>query len=122
LDGVSVPVRLSAQNCPAMQERAVLRLALILFHQVRLDFAAVWGSEREILAIEYKLYIFVLRRKQIINLVKNRSFVLSAIRLVGSAHCEIKQVIVDLGITADKITIFQNLSYSADLSGLLTFT
>ena len=89
---------------------------------MRLDFAAAWGSEREILAIEYNLDIFVLRRKQIINLVKDRSFVLSAICLVGSAHCKIKQVIVDLGITADKIAVFQNFSYTEDLSDLLTFT
>ena len=89
-----------------MQERAVLWLALILFHQVRLDFAAVWGSEREILAIEYKLDIFVLRRKQVINLVKDRSFVFSAICLVGSADCKIKQVIVDLGVAAYKIAVF----------------
>lgn len=88
---------------------------------MRLDFAAAWGSEREILGVEYKLDFFVLRRKQIIDLVKDRSFILNAICLVGSAHCNIKQVIVDLGITAGKITIFQNFSYSEDLSGLLTF-
>jgi hypothetical protein len=89
---------------------------------VRLDFAAAWCSEREILAVEYKLYIFVLRRKQVINLVKNRSLVLSAICLVGSAYCKINQVIVDLGIAAYKIAGFQSFSNTEDLSDLLTFT
>ena len=56
-DGVSVPVRFLAQNCPAMQERAVLWLALILFHQVRLDFVAVWCLSVRFLPLSTNLYL-----------------------------------------------------------------
>jgi len=45
-------------------------LALLFVYQVSLDCLAVWCSEREVLALEHKLDIFVLRRKQIINLIE----------------------------------------------------
>lgn len=87
-----------------------------------LDLAAAWCSEREILAIEHNFDIFVFRRKQIINLIEDRSLVLATVCLLGNANCKIKQVIVDLGIAADEIAVFQNFSYTEDLSDLLTFT
>ena len=96
-------------------------LTLLLFHQSSLELPPLRCSEREPLALEPKLDVVVLRRKQVINLVKNRSFVLSAICLGGSTNCKIKQVIVDLGIAAYKIAVFQNFSYTEDLSDVLTF-
>jgi hypothetical protein len=63
---------------------------------------------------------FVLRGKQIVNLIENRCFVLSAICLVGNANCKIKQVVVNLGIAAGKIVVSQNFSYTEDLADLLT--
>ena len=49
-----------------------------------LELPTLRCSQGEALAFEHKLDIFVLRRKQIIDLVKDRSFILSAICLGGS--------------------------------------
>jgi hypothetical protein len=89
---------------------------------VSLDLPTLRCSQREALTLEHELDIFVLRGKQIVNLTENRCFVLSAICLAGNADCKIKQVIMDLGIAAHKISVLQNLSYTEDLSDLLTFT
>jgi hypothetical protein len=58
---------------------------------------------------------------QIIDLIENRCFVLSAICLVGRANSKIKQVIVSLGMAAPKIAVRQNFSYTEDPSDLVTF-
>ena len=72
-------------------------LTLLLFHQPSLEPPTLRCFQREALAFQLELDVFVLRGKQIIDLIENRSFVLSAICLVGRAHSKIKPVIVNLG-------------------------
>src|SRR5580658_2205792 len=97
------------------------RLTLILVDKSGLDLPTLRRSQREALAFEHNSDILVFRRKQIIDLIKYRSLVFSAICLVGSAYCKIKEVIVNLGIAAANIAVFQNLAHTEDFSDLLTF-
>jgi hypothetical protein len=97
-------------------------LALLFVYQVSLDCPAVWCSEREVLALEHKLDIFVLRRKQIINLIENRCFVLATVRLVGSSNRKMKQVVVDSWIATEEVRATQYLSYAENFSDLLGLT
>jgi len=88
---------------------------------VSLELPTLRCFQREALSFEYKLDILIVRRKQIIDLVKDRSFVLSAICLAGTANCKIKQIIMRLGIAAAKILVPQYFSYTEDIADLLTF-
>jgi len=98
-----------------------LRLTLLLVHKSGPFLPTLRRSQREALAFEHNCDTLVLLRKQIIDLVKHGSLVFCALCLVRSAHCKIKQVIVNLGIAADKITVLQNLSRTEDFPYLLTF-
>jgi len=97
-------------------------LALLFVYQVSLDCPAVWCSEREVLALEHELDIFVLRRKHIINLIENGCFVLATVRSVGSSNRKIKQVVVDSWIATEEVRITQDLSNAENFADLLTFT
>jgi hypothetical protein len=101
--------------------RLQTRLTLFLVDKSGFDLPTLRRSQREALAVEHNSDILVLRRKQIIDLIKYRSLVFSAICLVGSAHCKIEEVIVNLGKAAANIAVFQTLSHTEDFSDLLTF-
>jgi hypothetical protein len=75
-----------------------------------------------VLPLTLTLDIFVLRRKQIINLIENRCFVLATVRLVGSSNSKIKQVVVDSWIATEEVPITQDLSNAENFADLLTFT
>ena len=77
------------------------------------------GYHGETLLLENDLDILALRSERIGDLVKDRSFVCTAICLIREAHREVKHVIVNLRIAADKVVIFQNLSDAHDSGDLL---
>lgn len=96
------------------------RLTLFLVDKSGLDLPTLRRSQREALAFEHNSDILVLRRKQVIDLVKDRSLVFCTICLVGSAHRKIKEVIVNLGIAVANIAVFPNLPHTEDFRDLLT--
>jgi hypothetical protein len=87
-----------------------------------LEFETLRGYQGETLILEHDLYILALRSQGVRDLVKDRSLVGTAVSLTRYANTEVKHLIVNLGIAADKVVIFQNLSdthNSGDLSALV---
>jgi hypothetical protein len=87
-------------------------LTLLCFHQTSLELATARCSDGEPFFFENHLDILAFRGQPIVNLVKDRSFVSSAICLIANVHRNVKHVIVNLGIAADEIMLPQNFSYT----------
>ena len=87
------------------QNRSALHLALFSFYQVRLELASPWCSDDYAFTLEGNLDTFAVRRSHLFNFVKDRSFVLGAIRLIGYSQRNIEHVVVNLWIAAHKILV-----------------
>ena len=88
--------------------------ALRCFHQVRFELA----PPRWVVAPELNLDMRSHSRKEVVDLVKYGSLVLSANILVRNTHCRIKKKMVDSGITTDEVLVVQDLSHPQEFSDL----
>ena len=56
-------------------------------------------------ALEYNLDSFVVRRRHILNLVNDWSFIRRAVGLIGNSQRDVQPIVVNLAIAADKILV-----------------
>jgi len=88
---------------------------------VHLEPASLRFSDGKAFTREYDLDTFPNRGGRILNFVKNSSFVLRALGLIGHSQRNVERVIVNLQMAADKILVMYHLSQAEDLRCLLVF-